>query len=89
MPAGPGLVHRSDARSPYTSFAFSAYLLRAGIDASVGTVGDALDNPPIESRISLYETELIKPQRPMHGLSDVELALLLRHTTLRKSASGP
>ncbi|WP_240496294.1 IS3 family transposase [Streptomyces torulosus] len=40
-PAGPGLVHHSDAGSQYTSFAFTAHLLDAGIDASIGTVGDA------------------------------------------------
>ncbi|WP_405531042.1 IS3 family transposase [Streptomyces canus] len=73
-PAGPGLVHHSDAGSQYTSFAFTAHLLDAGIDASIGTVGDALDNALIESQIGLYKTELIKPRKPWHGLSDVELA---------------
>ncbi|MFB9739476.1 IS3 family transposase, partial [Streptomyces thermocoprophilus] len=72
-PAGPGLVHHSDAGSQYTSFAFTAHLLEAGIDASVGTVGDALDNALMESQIGLYKTELIKPCRPWHGLADVEL----------------
>lgn len=55
-----------------STFAFTAHLLEAGIDASVGTVGDALDNALMESRIGLYKTELIKPRRPWHGL-DVEL----------------
>jgi len=73
-PAGPGLVHHSDAGSQYTSFAFTAHLLDAGIDASIGTVGDALDNALMESQIGLYKTELIKPCRPWHGLADVELA---------------
>ena len=40
-PAGPGLVHHSDAGSQYTSFAFTGHLLESGIDASIGTVGDA------------------------------------------------
>lgn len=73
-PAGPGLVHHSDAGSQYTSFAFTAHLLDAGIDASIGTVGDALDNALMESQIGLYKTELIKPSKPWHGLADVELA---------------
>ncbi|MBQ1090692.1 IS3 family transposase [Streptomyces sp. B93] len=73
-PAGPGLVHHSDAGSQYTSFAFTAHLIEAGIDASIGTVGDALDNALMESQIGLYKTELIKPRRPWHGLADVELA---------------
>ncbi len=42
-PAGLGLVHHSDACSQYTSFAFTAHLLEAGIDASIGTVGDAVN----------------------------------------------
>jgi putative transposase len=44
IPAGPGLVHHADADSRYTSFAFTAHLLDAAIDASIHTVGDALDN---------------------------------------------
>ncbi|MGW7528494.1 IS3 family transposase [Streptomyces sp. NPDC054783] len=73
-PAGPGLVHHSDAGSQYTSFAFTAHLLEAGIDASIGTVGDALDNALMESQIGLCKTELIKPRRPWKALADVELA---------------
>ncbi|MFF2977434.1 IS3 family transposase [Streptomyces albidoflavus] len=73
-PAGPGLIHHSDAGSQYTSFASTAHLLEAGIDASIGTVGDALDNALMESQIGLYKTELIKPRKPWHGLPDVELA---------------
>jgi transposase InsO family protein len=33
-----------------------------------------LDNALMESRIGLYETELIKPRKPWHGLADVQLA---------------
>jgi putative transposase len=73
-PAGPGLVHHSDAGSQYTSFAFAAHLIEAGIDASIGTVGDALDNALMESAIGLYKTELIKKQGPWKTLADVELA---------------
>lgn len=39
-PAGPGPVHRSDARSQYTSVSFTAPLIEAGIGASIGAVGD-------------------------------------------------
>jgi putative transposase len=72
--AGPGLVHHSDAGSQYTSFAFTAHLIEAGIDASIGTVGDAYDNALMESTIGLYKTELIKPRGPWRSLADVELA---------------
>lgn len=73
-PAGPGLVHHSDAGSQYSCFAFTAHLLEAKIDASIGTVGDALDNALMESAIGLFKTELIKPRKPWKGLADVELA---------------
>ena len=43
-PAGPGLVHQADAGSQYTSFAFTAHLIEAGIDAWMGTWG-RLDKP--------------------------------------------
>ncbi len=36
-----GLIHHSDAGSQYTSFRFTTHLLDAGIDASIGSVGDA------------------------------------------------
>jgi hypothetical protein len=39
-PAGPGLVHRGDARSPYSVLPVTATLIGAGIDASIGIVGD-------------------------------------------------
>jgi putative transposase len=73
-PAGPGLLHHSDAGSQYTSFAFTAHLIEAGIGASIGTVGDALDNALMESTIGLYKTELIKKRGPWKSLADVELA---------------
>ncbi|PZG28665.1 IS3 family transposase [Spongiactinospora gelatinilytica] len=73
-PVGPGLIHHSDAGSQYTSFRFTTHLLTAGIDASIGTVGDALDNALMESQIGLFKTELIKPGGPWHSLADVELA---------------
>ncbi|MEU8319676.1 IS3 family transposase [Nonomuraea sp. NPDC048881] len=73
-PVGPGLIAHSDAGSQYTSFRFTTHLLTAGIDASIGTVGDALDNALMESQIGLYKTELIKPRGPWRSLAEVELA---------------
>lgn len=68
------LVHHSDAGSQYTSFRFTQHLIDAGIDASIGTVGDALDNALAETTIGLYKTELIKPQGPWHNMREVEIA---------------
>jgi hypothetical protein len=56
--------------------------MEAGLDASMGTVGDALDNALMESTIGLYKTELIKKERPWKNLADVELA------TASRSARG-
>ena len=60
-------------RSQYTSFRFTAHLIGAGIDASIGT-GGALDNALAESAIGLYRTELIKPRGPHRNLSEVDVA---------------
>ncbi|WP_326656660.1 MULTISPECIES: DDE-type integrase/transposase/recombinase [unclassified Streptomyces] len=67
------LIHHSDAGSHYTSFRLAEHLDAAGLAASIGSVGDALDNALMESTIGLYGTELIKPQRPWNTLSPVEL----------------
>ncbi|MER5852176.1 IS3 family transposase [Streptomyces sp. NPDC002012] len=68
------LIHHSDAGSQYTSFALAEHLDRAGIAASIGSIGDAYDNALMESTIGLFKTELIKPGRPWKTLSQVELA---------------
>lgn len=59
-----GLVHHSDAGSQYTSVAFTAELIDAGIAGSIGTVGDALDNALCESVIGLFKTEAINDGGP-------------------------
>jgi transposase InsO family protein len=59
------LVHHSDAGSQYASFRFTQHLIDCGVDASIGTVGDALHNAHAESLIGLHKTELIKTARAM------------------------
>ena len=71
-----GLVHHTDAGSQYTSFAFTQRLLDAGVDASVGSVGDAYDNALAESQIGAYKTELIRPEGPWRDVEHVELETL-------------
>ena len=71
-----GLVHHNDAGSQYTSFAFTSRLIEAGVDASVGSVGDAYDNALAESQIGIYKTELIGPEGPWRDLEHVEYATL-------------
>jgi putative transposase len=60
----------------YLSFAFTQRLIAAGVDPSVGSVGDALDNALAESTIGLFKTEKIRREGPWKTLSEVELATL-------------
>jgi putative transposase len=71
-----GLVHHTDAGSQYTSFAFTSSLIEAGVDPSVGSVGDAYDNALAESQIGAYKTELIRPEGPWRDVEHVELETL-------------
>lgn len=71
-----GLVHHTDAGSQYTSFAFTERLIAAGVDASVGSVGDAYDNALAESQIGVYKTELIRPLGPWRDVEHVEIETL-------------
>lgn len=71
-----GLVHHTDAGSQYTSFAFTQRLIEAGVDASVGSVGDAYDNALAESQIGAYKTELIRPEGPWRDVEHVEIETL-------------
>ena len=71
-----GLVCHHDAGSQYTSIAYTERLAQAGIDPSVGTVGDAYDNALAETVIGLFKTELIKPRGPWRTVEQVEIATL-------------
>jgi putative transposase len=69
-----GLIHHNDAGSQYTSIAFTDRMIEVGIDASIGTVGDAHDNSLAESINGLYKTELIKRAGPWRDGAHVEAA---------------
>ena len=69
-----GLTHHTDAGSVYTSIAFTDRLIDEGIDASVGSVGDAYDNSLAESQIGLYKSELIHHEGPWRDVDQVEAA---------------
>ena len=57
--ADVALVHHSDAGSQYTSEDYTQTLDDHLVLASIGTVGDALDNALAESFVDSYKTELI------------------------------
>ena len=71
-----GLVHHSDRGSQYLSIRYTERLAAAGIEASVGSRGDAYDNALAESVISLFKTEVIHHDGPWRSLDDVEYATL-------------
>jgi transposase InsO family protein len=56
---GAGLVHHSDHGCQYTSLSFGRRLRAAGLVASMGSVGDALDNAVAESFFATLECELL------------------------------
>ena len=68
-----GLISHSDAGSQYTSVALTARLLDEGIDPSVGSVGDALDNAMAETTVGSFKNELIRRQGPWRDVDHVEL----------------
>jgi len=70
------LTHHSDAGSQYLSIRYTERLAEAGIEPSVGSVGDSYDNALAETIIGLYKTEIIYRQGPWRGLEGVELATL-------------
>ena len=71
-----GLIHRSDRGVQYLSIRYTERLADAGIESSVGSIGDSYDNALAESGIGPYKTELIRQEGPWRGSDDVELAPL-------------
>jgi transposase InsO family protein len=71
-----GLVHHSDRGSQYISIKYTERLAAAGIEPSVGSVGDSYDNALAESINGLYKTEVIQRRGPWKSLEAVEFATL-------------
>ena len=67
-----GLIHHSDRGSQYLSIRYTERLAEAGIDTSVGSVGDSYDNALAESIIGLFKTEVINFLGPWKSVSQVE-----------------
>jgi putative transposase len=93
IPLADGMIHHHDAGSQYTSFAFTTRLIEAGVDASVGSVGDGYDNALAETTIGLYKTEKINREGSWRTLAEVELATLewvdwYNHTRLHSACGG-
>ena len=71
-----GLVHHSDRGSQYVSIKYTERLADAGIEPSVGSVGDSYDNALAESINGLYKAELIHRRGPWRNFEAVEFATL-------------
>ena len=73
---GGGLVHHSDRGVQYASIKYTERLAVAGIEPSVGSVGDSYDNALAETINGLYKAELIHRRGPWRSFEAVEFATL-------------
>ena len=71
-----GLVHHSDRGSQYLSIKYTERLAEAGIEPSVGSVGDSYDNALAETINGLYKAEVIHRRGPWRTMEAVEFATL-------------
>lgn len=73
---GTGLVHHSDRGSQYLSIKYTERLAEAGIEPSVGSVGDSYDNALAETINGLFKAEVIHRRGPWRSFEAVEYATL-------------
>jgi len=73
---GGGLVHHSDRGVQYVSIRYTQRLAEAGIEPSVGSVGDSYDNALAETIHGLYKAEVIHRRGPWRSFEAVEFATL-------------
>jgi transposase InsO family protein len=71
-----GLTHHSDRGSQQVSINYTERLAEAGVEPSVGSVGDSYDHALAETVIGLFKTEAIRRRGPWRNLEAVESATL-------------
>jgi len=71
-----GLIHHSDRGCQYLSIRYTERLAEAGVESSVGSVGDSYDNALAETINGLYKTEVIRRRGPWRNADAVEYATL-------------
>jgi putative transposase len=69
-------VHQSDRGSQYLALRYTDRLAEAGIEPSVGSVGDSYDNALAETVIGLFKAEVIHRRGPWRSFEAVEFAAL-------------
>ena len=70
------LLRRPLEPNQNVSIHYTERLAEAGIEPSVGSVGDSYDNALAETLIGLFKTEVIRPRGPWRNLDHVEYATL-------------
>jgi len=75
-PVRGGLVHHSDRGVQYVSIKYTERLKDAGVEPSVGSVGDSYDNALAETINGLYKAEVIWRRGPWRSFEQVEFATL-------------
>jgi len=75
-PNAEHLVHHSDRGVQYLSVRYTERLIEAGIEPSVGSVGDSYDNALAETIIGLYKTEVIHQEGSWRDADHVEFETL-------------
>jgi putative transposase len=76
QPWRTSLIHHSDRGVQYVSIKYTERLAEAGIEPSVGSVGDSYDNALAETVIGLFKTEVIHRRGPWRSFEAVEFATL-------------
>jgi transposase InsO family protein len=75
-PVKGGLIHHSDRGSQYVSIKYTKRLADAGVEPSVGSVGDSYDNALAETINGLYKAEVIRRCGPWRSMEAVEYSTL-------------
>jgi transposase InsO family protein len=70
------VLRRPFESAQYVAFLYTERLLKAGIEPSVGSVGDSYDNALAETINGLFKTEVIRRRGPWRSLEAVEFATL-------------
>ncbi len=69
-------MHHSDRGVQYVSIRYTERLAEAGIEPSVGSVGDSYDNALAETINGLFKAEVIRRRGPWRSMEAVEFATL-------------
>ena len=70
------VLRRPLESAQYVSIKYTERLAEAGIEPSVGSVGDSYDNAPAETINGLYKAEVVHRRGPWRTFEAVEFATL-------------